>query len=128
LQAAFVAGRLELAEFEARVDAILRATNTEEFRAATQDLPVAASPSRTGLGRRRRTAIIVAAVVTIGAGIGISRMSHDASPVPPPAATADINAQRDAALIDRARREHWADPCPASTSIQRALSSGSVTH
>jgi hypothetical protein len=122
LQAAFAAGRLDLLEFEARLDAILRATNTEEFRAATHDLPVAASPSRARLGRRRRIAIIITAGVTIGAGIGISRMGDNASrPVPPPAAapgaTGDINAQRDAALIDRARREHWADSCPVSASI-----------
>lgn len=119
LQAAFVAGRLDLAEFEDRVDAILRATSTEEFRAATQDLTVAASPSRARLDRRRRTAIIiVAVVVSIGAGMAISRGGHDASPaVPTPAATADINTQREAALIDRSRREHWTDPCPTSTAI-----------
>jgi hypothetical protein len=119
LQAAFVAGRLDLAEFEARVDLILRATSTEEFRVATHDLTVAASPARARLDRRSRTAIvIVAIVVSIGAGMAISRRGHDPSPaVPPPAATADINTQRDAALIDRSRRERWTDPCPTSTAI-----------
>jgi hypothetical protein len=94
----YVAGRLDLTEFEERTAAALRARTRADLETTLLDLPVAASSTAQPARRRRRKLrlAIAAACVSLAVGVAItggdSAAPQPAVPVCPPAAVAGPEA------------------------------------
>jgi hypothetical protein len=66
LGAHFQAGRLDPAEFDDRLGRALRARTRGDLAGLVTDLPQASAPQAPPVGRRSRTAVMVAIAVTLG--------------------------------------------------------------